>query len=106
MGARWSLCGIAVAVAIVVFVLPGQSIGRATSLASGCKSNYDYAGLQNVHPAAGIRAYLSNIGQADVQAGHVAGWMGVGGPGMGPNKTDEWLQIGYAGFPAGEPGQI
>jgi hypothetical protein len=41
-----------------------------------------------------------------VTAGHVAGWMGVGGAGEGPNGTDEWLQIGYAGFPQGEPGQI
>jgi hypothetical protein len=41
---------------------PCWSRGGASRLASGCKTNYDYAGLQNVH-LAGIRAYLSNIGK-------------------------------------------
>jgi hypothetical protein len=31
--------------------------------------------------------------------GHVAGWVGVGGPGLGPGGTDEWLQVGLSGFP-------
>ena len=26
--------------------------------------------------------------------------MGVGGPGQGPNGTDEWLQVGFSGFPS------
>jgi hypothetical protein len=105
MRARWTLCGVVVAATTVVCLALGQSIGDAASRASVCKSDYDYAGVQNVRPAAGIRTYLSNIRQA-AKAGHVAGWIGVGGPGKGPNGTDEWLQIGYAGFPQGEPGQI
>jgi len=35
----------------------------------------------------------------DVLAGHVAGWVGVGGPGEGPGGHDEWLQVGLATFP-------
>ena len=30
--------------------------------------------------------------------GHVAGWVGVGGPGEGPNGKDEWIQVGLSGF--------
>ena len=29
---------------------------------------------------------------------HVAGWVGVGGPGLGPHGADEWLQVGLATF--------
>jgi hypothetical protein len=36
------------------------------------------------------------------RAGHVAGWIGVGGVGLGPNGTTEWLQVGYAAFDTGE----
>jgi hypothetical protein len=36
----------------------------------------------------------------NVLAGHVAGWVGVGGPGKGPNHSDEWLQVGFSGFPS------
>jgi hypothetical protein len=31
---------------------------------------------------------------AVVQAGHVAAWVGVGGPNEGPDGTAEWLQVG------------
>jgi hypothetical protein len=31
--------------------------------------------------------------------GHVAGWVGVGGPGAGPNGSDEWIQVGFSAFP-------
>jgi hypothetical protein len=33
-----------------------------------------------------------------VAAGHVAGWVGVGGVGQGPQGTDEWLQAGLSSF--------
>jgi len=32
----------------------------------------------------------------NVAAGHVAGWVGVGGPGQGANGADAWLQVGIA----------
>jgi hypothetical protein len=106
MRARWGVVGLVVAVAAASFLGAGNNAGDAARLASGCKTNYDYAGVQNVRPAAGIRTVLTNIREPDVTAGHVAGWVGVGGPGKGPNGTDEWLQIGYVGLPQGQPGQI
>ena len=34
-----------------------------------------------------------------VEAGHVAGWVGVGGPGQGANGEDAWIQAGIAAMP-------
>jgi hypothetical protein len=49
--------------------------------------------------AFGISATVTPLGSFQVLAGHVAGWVGVGGPGEGPRGTDEWLQVGFSGFP-------
>lgn len=38
------------------------------------------------------------LSEPKVDGGHVAAWVGVGGPGMGPDGTDEWLQVGLASF--------
>lgn len=44
-------------------------------------------------------ARVTAIGAPVVRgAGHVAGWVGVGGPRQGPHGTDEWIQIGFSGF--------
>jgi hypothetical protein len=92
-----------VAAAALALLAVGHESGRAARLASaGCKRNYDYTGVQNAAPSSGIRAYLTTTTTPDVKAGHVAGWVGVGGPGLGPNGTDEWLQTGYSGFDTGE----
>ena len=34
-----------------------------------------------------------------MSAGHVAGWVGVGGPGQGANGETVWLQVGVASMP-------
>jgi hypothetical protein len=78
-----------------------QLASGGVSLPAGCKANYDYAGIQQASPQAGIRANLTNLTVPNVGQGHVAGWIGVGGPGLGPDRTDEWVQVGYAGFPGG-----
>jgi hypothetical protein len=92
-----------VAAAALALLAAGHESGRAARLASaGCKRNYDYTGVQNAAPSSGIRAYLTTTTTPEVNAGHVAGWVGVGGPGLGPNGTDEWLQTGYSGFDTGE----
>lgn len=31
--------------------------------------------------------------------GHVAGWVGVGGEGFGPDGSSEWIQVGLSAFP-------
>jgi hypothetical protein len=59
--------------------------------------------VQEAKNIAGIKTTLATIAAPKVvPGGHVAGWVGVGGPGMGPTKEDEWLQIGYSGFPGGK----
>ena len=40
------------------------------------------------------------------EASHVAGWVGVGGPGLGPNGSDEWLQVGLATFGTSSGGRL
>lgn len=38
-----------------------------------------------------------------VRRGHVAAWIGVGGYGLGPKETDEWLQAGISVRPGQAP---
>jgi hypothetical protein len=74
--------------------------GASRALACGTNAGYSYAGLASSAPAFGISAAVTPVGAFNVLAGHVAGWVGVGGPGKGPNRSDEWLQVGFSGFPA------
>ena len=74
--------------------------GAATAYACGGSSGYSYAGLAAPSNAFGISAVVTPLDAFDVLHGHVAGWVGVGGPGEGPGGTDEWLQIGLSGFPS------
>ena len=73
--------------------------GAQRALACGSATGYSYAGLSATSSAYGISAIVTPLDAFDVVSGHVAGWVGVGGPGQGPGGTDEWLQIGLAGFP-------
>jgi hypothetical protein len=69
--------------------------------ALGCGTGgYSYAGMSAQAPAFGIGAVVTPLDGFDVLAGHVAGWVGVGGPGEGPGGTSEWLQVGFSGFPS------
>jgi hypothetical protein len=74
--------------------------GAARASACGNSAGYSYAGLGAPSNAYGISALISPLNAFDVLNGHVAGWVGVGGPGEGPNGSNEWLQVGYAGFPS------
>jgi hypothetical protein len=51
----------------------------------------------------GVRARITLLDRPSVPAGHVAGWVGVGGPDSGPGGVDEWLQVGIAGLPQTAP---
>ena len=73
--------------------------GAARALACGNSSGYSYAGLGAPGNAYGISAVISPLDAFNILNGHVAGWVGVGGPGQGPGGTDEWLQVGMSGFP-------
>ena len=50
--------------------------------------------------AFGISAQIAQISASDSPYGHIAGWVGVGGTGQGPHGSNEWLRLGYAGFPS------
>ena len=87
--------------AAVATVALGGGVARA--FACGNSNGYSYAGLAAPSKGFGISALITPLDAFDVFNGHVAGWVGVGGPGEGPNGTNEWLQIGLSGFP-GIPG--
>jgi hypothetical protein len=66
----------------------------------GCgPRGYAYAGLEARENAYGVSAILAATTGAQVQRGHVAGWIGVGGSGQGPHGTHEWLQVGLNTIP-------
>jgi hypothetical protein len=70
---------------------------QATSQAAKtCWSGYSYNGVQSPTRAYGISANLTLASRSVVGVGHVAAWVGVGGAGMGPGGTDEWIQAGIA----------
>jgi len=62
-------------------------------------SGYSYAGVTSQSRVHGVGAAITALATPSVQNGHVAGWVGVGGPGLGPHGSSEWIQIGYSGFP-------
>ncbi len=62
-------------------------------------SGYAYAGIQPAQVGYGISVKLASLASPVVQSGHVAGWVGVGGPGQGPGGSDEWLQVGLNSLP-------
>ena len=74
--------------------------GAARAVACGNNTGYSYAGIGAPTRAYGISALISPLDAFDIINGHVAGWVGVGGPGEGPNGSNEWIQVGYAGFPS------
>ena len=79
----------------ISFSIPGRAQAACGS------SGYAYAGLGASHRAYGVATWLQSVAAPEVLSGHVAGWVGVGGPGAGPNGTDEWIQVGISAFPGG-----
>jgi hypothetical protein len=73
-------------------------VGASGALACGT-AGYSYAGLASPSRAFGIGATVTPLAGFNVHSGHVAGWVGVGGPHQGPHSSDEWLQVGFSGFP-------
>ena len=57
------------------------------SAASACgNGGYSYAGIASSSPAYGIGALITPLPAFNVLSGHVAGWVGVGGPRQGPER--------------------
>ena len=85
---------------VVAALAAAVAFGAAPAAFACGSSGYTYAGLASQSKTHGVGARLTAIGGARVANGHVAGWVGVGGPGEGPNGSNEWIQVGYAGFPS------
>jgi hypothetical protein len=79
--------------------------GGPPSCGSGShgSSGYAYAGHQSQIKGHGVRARVSLLIRPEVESGHAAAWIGVGGPDSGPNGEDEWIQVGIAALPNLEP---
>src|SRR5437588_1222470 len=87
-------------------VLAAATCIGASGSASGelrlcATKQYSYAGFAASHQSFGVSARITPLASPDVLDGHVAAWVGVGGPGQGPRGTDEWLQVGLSAFPDG-----
>ena len=76
----------ALAAALVIGSL--SLVAPAWAHAACGSSGYAYAGLGASRPAYGIGTWLQTVTTPEVLNGHVAGWVGVGGPGAGPNGTN------------------
>lgn len=91
------MCALTV-VAAISANMAGANAARCGSGEHG-GAGYAYAGHQAATVSHGIRATVTPIVEPNVLAGHVAGWIGVGGPGEGPNGVSEWLQVGVSSMP-------
>jgi hypothetical protein len=74
--------------------------GAAHALGDGHSDGYSYATIGASSNAYGISARIAQLSAPDTLSGHVAGWVGVGGPGQGPYGSNEWLQVGSAAYPS------
>lgn len=83
--------------ALVALAVTGVGADAASACGGG---PYVYAGIAGDARVAGVGASITPAANAfAVRAGHVAGWVGLGGPGQGPNGSDEWIQVGFSAFP-------
>jgi hypothetical protein len=79
-------------------------VGLPTS--AGGVGAYSYGGATSRMPAAGVAATVALLEVPHVRSGHVAGWVGVGGPGLGQGGEDEWIQVGVTGFVGASTGTL
>src|SRR5437588_12825873 len=87
-------------------VLAAATCIGASGSASGelrlcATKQYSYAGFAASHQSFGVSARITPLASPDVLDGHVAAWVGVGGPGPGPRGADGWLQVGLSALRAG-----
>jgi hypothetical protein len=88
----------ALCVAALVGATTTATAGRAC-LNGANAAGYSYAGHQSTYSGHGVRATIMLTRAPTIEAGHVAGWVGVGGPGQGANGGDAWIQSGIASMP-------
>jgi hypothetical protein len=81
----------------IVSRLPTLIAAATTALlapVSASAAAYSYSGLAALQPVHGLAATITQLSVPEVRSGHVAAWVGIGGPGAGPAGEDEWLQVG------------
>jgi hypothetical protein len=83
--------------ALVATALVGAfASGQANAVAACGHGGYSYAGFQSATMAHGVRADVAALGKPQVEVGHAAAWVGIGGPRQDGDTT--WIQVGYATF--------
>jgi hypothetical protein len=85
--------------ALLAVVASAPSPAPAKAIATCAQSGYGYAGHLSSAPAHGVAATVRELAAPQVAAGHVAAWVGVGGVGLGPGGSNEWIQVGLSAFP-------
>ena len=96
---------LALLVAVLALAAMTGASKKASAGSSACGADvdgnggYTYAGHQADTTGHGVRATISAVRAPEVAGGHVAGWVGLGGPGQGPNGSDMWIQAGLASVP-------
>jgi hypothetical protein len=80
-------------------VVAGAALAAAPAALACGTPGYTYAGIASDSHVYGIGARLTATSAVAVDIGHVAGYVGVGGPNAGPNGADEWIQVGLNGYP-------
>jgi hypothetical protein len=88
-----SVCALACALIAALGSAP-----KAAALEPCGNAGYSYAGFQSANRGHGVKATLVALANPQVRNGHVAAWVGVGGAGLGPNGSDQWLQAGLSAF--------
>lgn len=83
-------------VVLAVAAIAPLAAPAAPTAKKSCWAGYSYAGVQSTARAYGVSATLTLSARSTVDRGHVAAWVGVGGAGMGPGGSDEWVQAGIA----------
>jgi hypothetical protein len=95
--ARHLLATLVLVLAVVAFVgAAATATAGRTCVTATRAGGYSYAGHQAASRGHGIRATITLTRAPSVAAGHVAGWVGVGGQRQGANGGDAWLQAGIA----------
>lgn len=79
-------------------------VATSAAATSQCgPTSYSYAGISSIAARYGIGARITALRAPTVDKGHVAAWVGVGGDGLGPNGSAEWLQVGISARAGQDP---
>lgn len=104
MQARHLLASILGALAVAALVGAATTANAGRACVDGAREGgYSYAGHQSTYRGHGVRATIELTRAPAIEAGHVAGWVGVGGPGQGAHGGDAWIQAGIASMPGMDP---